>query len=72
MTPSDYLRKRRLSHAAELLAGGSSVMEACLQSGFSDNSRFIALFKRYYGMTPLNYKKQTGGRWLAASGKDHK
>lgn len=59
MTPTAYLKKKRLGVAAELLWDGASVSEACTASGFSDYSNFIALFKRTYGMTPLKYKKAT-------------
>ncbi len=58
MSPTVYLRKKRLGAAAELLYGGASVSEACEASGFSDYSNFIALFKRAYGLTPLQYKRK--------------
>jgi len=58
MTPTTYLKKKRLGVAAERLWSGESVSEACIQSGFSDYSSFIALFKKTYGITPLKYKKE--------------
>ena len=58
LSPSAYLKKKRLARAAEALYAGESVMEACVGSGFSDYSNFIALFKRTYDMTPLNYQKK--------------
>lgn len=61
MTPSSYLKKKRLSNAAEILYNGGTVMEACQNSGFVDYSSFIATFKKAYGMTPLKYKKQMNG-----------
>ena len=57
MSPYSYLKKKRLAHAASVLGVGGTVMDACAQSGFSDYSAFIALFKRTYGMPPLKYKK---------------
>lgn len=57
MSPSEYLKKKRLAAAAELLFHGKSVSEACEESGFSDYSHFIAVFRKSYGMTPLQYKK---------------
>lgn len=56
-TPSGYLLKKRLSHAAFLLSEGESVTNASEKSGFSDYSKFISVFKKNYGMTPLKYKK---------------
>jgi len=57
MTPSAYLKKKRLAYAAELLYKGRNVMETCQESGFSDYSTFIATFRQHYGMTPLQYRK---------------
>ena len=57
ISPGAYLKKKRLAHAAELLFSEKTVSEACEESGFSDYSHFIALFKASYGMTPLKYKK---------------
>lgn len=58
ISPSAFLRKKRLANAAEKLYNGCSVMEACQSSGFSDYSNFISLFKKTYGVTPLKYKNQ--------------
>ena len=46
------------SHAAKLLTEGRSVTEVCNSTGFSDCSRFIAVFKAKFGKTPLQYQKQ--------------
>ena len=56
-TPSEFLKQRRLSKAQEWLKKGASVNEACQACGFSDCSHFIVLFKKQFGMTPLQYKK---------------
>lgn len=58
ISPNSYLKKKRLACAAELLFFGKTVSEACEESGFSDYSHFIALFKSTYGTTPLKYKKE--------------
>lgn len=52
-----YLTERRLEQARSMLARGYSVTEACYQSGFSDCSRFIVMFKKKYHTTPGNYKR---------------
>lgn len=57
-TPLEYIRKRKLILAAELLRNGESVLTAGTTIGYNDNSFFIELFKRYYGVTPNQYKKQ--------------
>jgi len=56
-TPAAYLRGKRLAGAAQLLAQGANVTEACQACGFADCSSFIALFRKTYGQTPLQYKK---------------
>ena len=56
-SPREYLESVRLSNAAILLSNGHSVTDACMSSGFSDCSHFIALFKKKFGETPSKYKK---------------
>ncbi len=58
MTPQAYLRQKRLARAAELLAQGHSVGDACAQSGFPDYAHFIALFRQHFGISPLRYQRQ--------------
>lgn len=57
LSPREYIKKKRLANALTLLSEGSSVSDAALQSGFSDVSAFIVLFKKTYSITPLQYKK---------------
>lgn len=37
---------------------GLSVMEIAMQCGYADMSNFIRRFRRQYGMTPLQFRKQ--------------
>ena len=57
MSPSMYLKRIRLAKAAKLLSSDISVSEAAEKCGFGDYSTFIAEFKKFYGITPLKYKK---------------
>lgn len=50
-----YIIKKRLIAARNLLRSGASVMDACLQSGFNDYSNFLKAFKREFGKNPSNY-----------------
>lgn len=60
MKPSEYLTKRRLSEAKELLKyTDRSVSDICRLSGFSDASYFSTVFRRYEGMSPLVYRKKS-------------
>ena len=56
--PLEYIQKKKMILAAELLSNGESVLNTGLSVGYSDNSYFIKLFKTYYGITPFQYKKQ--------------
>ena len=60
-TPFALLRKKRLIASMEHLRSGDSVTEAALKSGFPDYSNYIQLFRRQFGMTPLQYKKKFEG-----------
>lgn len=57
VTPTAYIRKKRLSTAAKLLSEGYNVTEASEKSGFSSCSAFISQFRKIYGQTPYAYKK---------------
>lgn len=57
-SPSEYIKRKRLARAASLLHRGATVMQACNESGFSDYSGFITLFKKNYGITPLKYRNE--------------
>lgn len=52
LAPIDYLRKRRLSLARELLLCGHSVQQAAHLSGYRHASNFITAFKKNYGISP--------------------
>ena len=58
ISPREYLEAKKLANAAKLLANGNTVTEACMLSGFSDCSHFIAVFKKKFGETPLKYKNK--------------
>lgn len=58
-TPANFLKNKKLAYAKELLENGATVTDACLQSGFSNCSHFISIFKETYGITPNKCKKKT-------------
>ena len=57
ITPLEFIRRKKLLSAAEMLQNGESVLSAGINVGYNDTSYFIELFKKYYGMTPYQYKK---------------
>ena len=57
ITIGEYIRKRRIEHASELLSNsGMPMAEIASTCGFSDQSHFCALFKRHSGMTPAKFR----------------
>lgn len=58
MSPREYLQNCRFVSAISIMKQGGSVMEAAEESGFADYSYFIALFKKKYGKTPYQFKKE--------------
>ncbi|PHN05204.1 helix-turn-helix domain-containing protein [Flavilitoribacter nigricans] len=57
-TPGKWLTKRRVHHAAHLIANsGLSVTQVAFDSGFEDLSHFSRAFKKIMGSTPTEFKK---------------
>lgn len=53
-----WLRQRRMERAAELLRDSSlSVLGVAQSVGYSSASQFTAAFRRHYGVTPAQYRK---------------
>lgn len=58
MTPHDYIRRRRLTEAARLLAGSDRpVLEIALSSGWESQQAFASVFRAFYKQTPGQYRK---------------
>ncbi len=58
MTFTEYLIRYRLQRAKhDLLESERRVTDIALENGFSDDRRFINSFRKYYGTTPLQYRK---------------
>lgn len=59
----DMILERRMALAGELLRKGDLSIAAVSGSvGFSNYSYFSEQFKRFYGMTPRGYQKQSAGK----------
>ncbi len=56
-TIGEYIRKRRIEHASNLLANTATPLsEVALLCGFSDQSHFCAMFKSHTGLTPAKFR----------------
>ena len=59
MTPSQFLLEKRMERARQLLSfEGISVSEAAQRCGYNSFSLFCATFKRKFGISPGQYRKQ--------------
>ena len=54
-TIGNYITSQRLKVAKKLLSEGNDVSTSALGSGFMNTSHFIRTFKKYNGITPLQY-----------------
>lgn len=55
----EYLNKVRLAHAKDmLLSTDSSVAEIGESTGYLNSSTFTSTFKKYYGISPSEYRKK--------------
>lgn len=58
--PSDFLRIYRLNKAAEyIMEGEYTLSEISDKCGFGTQSHFSTSFKKYFGVSPKNYKPQS-------------
>lgn len=59
ISPMNYLLKVRVDRAKELLEESElKISDIALQVGFSNQQRFNEMFKKYAGITPMQYRKQ--------------
>lgn len=62
ITPHRYLLNKRLSYASDLLSHSTdSISAIAFRSGFEDLSSFSRAFKKMYGRSPLDYRKEVFG-----------
>jgi AraC family transcriptional regulator len=66
-TPDDYIRRIRLENAANLLWSSSnvSVENIALNCGFSSQSIFSRNFKKHFGLSPLEWRKNEKAFYLS-------
>ena len=58
-TLNDYVTRRRIEKSAlDLLHKNNTTTETAHKFGFSDNSSFSRAFKRFYGISPTEFRRQ--------------
>jgi AraC family transcriptional regulator len=61
LRPHEYLLRRRIERAQEMLAGtGMSLVDVALSVGFQTQSHFTNVFKRYAGQPPRAWRESRG------------
>lgn len=55
-TPHQYLTEVRLREAKAFLKKKKSVTEVCMEVGFEDPASFSKLFKKSFGVSPVDYR----------------
>lgn len=70
LAPNDYVRNFKMKKAAKLILDGNlSIAEISDQTGFGTQSHFSTAFKKYFGVSPKDYKdKGKHGEGRAAHG----
>ncbi len=60
--PNEYITCRRLQEAKRLLTETDiPVQEICGKSGFSDAGYFSTVFRKYEGVSPMEYRRKNSG-----------
>ncbi len=58
-TPIEYIQRLRIEAAKKKLESSTSqISEVMFDSGYTDNKAFRTIFKRYAGLTPLEYRNK--------------
>lgn len=57
ITPQQYIQKKRLEHAIELLEEDYSITDISIKCAYADHSAFCRKFKELTNMTPSQFKR---------------
>ena len=57
-TFQEYVSSVRFQYAKTLLLSGKSLIDVCMESGFSDSRYLTKAFLEYEGCTPIDYKQK--------------
>lgn len=68
-TPHKYLQLKRIQEASQLLSTTNNlVMDVCNEVGFCDHASFSKLFKRHFGMSPIQFSGKRSVRNVSQKG----
>ncbi len=70
-TLNEYITRRRIEKSAlNLIHNSDSITETYLKYGFNDNSSFTRTFKKFYGISPSEFKRQNPNKYSKISQLD--
>ena len=65
ISPTEYLRNRRLSQAGEELAKGDArVLDVALKYGYDSPESFTKAFTRFHGVSPMQVRKGSALKFM--------
>jgi AraC-like DNA-binding protein/RimJ/RimL family protein N-acetyltransferase len=56
MTPMEYVRRRRMLHAASAICSGEKILPVAVRYGYSSHSAFSKAFRKVLGYSPSFYR----------------
>ncbi len=57
LSPMEYVRRRRILHAAVTIYSGEKILPVAIRYGYSGHSAFSKAFKKVFGYSPSLYRK---------------
>ena len=57
LSPMEYVRRRRMLHAAVAICSGEEILPVAVRYGYSSHSAFTKAFKKVLGYSPSHYRK---------------
>ena len=58
MSPVSYIMKERIELSKKIILDSDSLQTTAYQSGFNTYEHFYKSFKKFEGITPMNFKKK--------------
>jgi AraC-like DNA-binding protein len=57
LSPNDYLQRHRVDCCKELLSGTDrTITDIALETGFGSSQYFSRVFRKYCGLTPMEFR----------------
>lgn len=56
MTPINYVIMKKIFHSKDALVSSSAIQAAALDYGFTDTAHYSKFFKRFIGISPIEYR----------------